>query len=286
MGKKLKNSICVFDLDNTLYDFIDFFGPAFRGMVSAVSKTTGVDKELLIESAKEVISDRGFTEYAFLIREMRIFSDYSIEQVGEIERVASGAFARVRNKRLKTYPDTEGTIKQLFDGGVKIAAVTNAPLYQAYRRLESLKLIKYFSLIVAVDNTVVPEYVKLKGNPEPWSKKDDLKTITFSRSLGKPNSHSYQVVIDETSDISEYWVVGDNVGRDLAPAAPLGFKTIWAEYGCNVDDKNYETVLQLTPTAIKKHEVAKSEYQPDYIISGAKELLSIIPHQEQFDMFS
>lgn len=281
----MESIACVFDLDNTLYDFIDFFGPAFRGMISAVSKSTTIDRDVLIENAKEVIANRGFTEYAFLIREMRVFSNYSSDELIEIERIASGSFSRVRKKRLKAYPHTDETIQKLYEGGVRIVAVTNAPLFQAYRRLEALKLLKYFSLIVAVDNTYVPDYVKLKGNAEPWLKKKDLTIITFDRALGKPNNHAYKMVIEAFPSSSEYWVIGDNVGRDLQPAALLGYKTIWAEYGCNVDEKNYDTVLQLTPSGIKKHEVAKSDYEPDYVVSHIGELLNLIPYKEQLDLF-
>ena len=281
----MESVVCVFDLDNTLYDFIDFFGPAFRGMIYAVSKSTNIDKDILIENAKEVIANRGYTEYAFLIREMRIFRDCSSEELTEIERIASGSFSRVRNKRLKPYPHVNETIHKLFEGGVQIAAVTNAPLYQAYRRLEALRLIKYFSLVVAVDNSHIPENVRLKGNAEPWLKNKKLTTITFNRSLGKPNNHAYKMVIETFPGSAEYWVLGDNIGRDLEPAALLGYKTMWAKYGCDVDQKNYQTVLQLTPEEIKKHEVAVSDYKPDYVVDDIVELLDLIPRKEQLDLF-
>ena len=34
--------LCAFDLDNTLYDFVGFFGPAYRGMLHALSKRSGL----------------------------------------------------------------------------------------------------------------------------------------------------------------------------------------------------------------------------------------------------
>ncbi|MBL0125344.1 MAG: HAD hydrolase-like protein, partial [Betaproteobacteria bacterium] len=137
----MKRVVCAFDLDNTLYDFVGFFGPAFRGMMAAISKKTAIPVDDLHAAAREVFQRRGFLEYAYLVREMSVFSAMDESEIASLEKLASGVFGRVRKKRLKTYSGIEETLRELHAGGIILAAVTNAPLYQAYRRLGSLRLI-------------------------------------------------------------------------------------------------------------------------------------------------
>jgi FMN phosphatase YigB (HAD superfamily) len=282
----MKNNVCVFDLDNTLYDFVDFFAPAFRGMITAISKKTKIDKDILIENAATVLNKYGFLEYPFLIREMHVFLNYNNDEILKLEKLASSVFGRIRKNRLVLYPDMERVISELYKGGIDIVAVTNAPLFQAYRRLEALKLIKYFSVIVAVDNIEIPEYIFIKGkSKEPWLKRNGLEIVTFRRSEGKPSEHPYKLLQKIKNEKKQLWVIGDNIGRDLEPASNLGFRTIWARYGCQIEKKNYDTVLNLTPPEVKKHEIAKSSYKPDYIIETPSELLNIIPYTKQLSLF-
>lgn len=282
----MKENVCIFDLDNTLYDFIEFFGPAFRGMVSAIAKKTNIDKEILIKDASEVLTKNGFLEYPFLIREMKCFEDFEEHNIKDLEKLAASVFGRIRNAKLNLYPQIDKVIDDLYRGGVTIVAVTNAPLFQSYRRLEALNLIKYFSVIVAVDNINIPMYVDIKGvSTEPWLKKNNLQTITFSRADSKPSIMPYKLLINHIGINKNYWVVGDNIGRDLKPANALNCKTIWAEYGCQVNQKNYDTVLELTPLSVKKHEIAESEYNPDFIAKSPNEILKIIPHYKQLSLW-
>ena len=280
----MPTTVCAFDLDNTLYDFIEFFGPAFRGMVSALSKHTGLDADDITSSAAKVILNKGFLEYAFLIREMPCFQDFDPDEIKALEKLASGSFARVRQKRLVVYPGVIEVLSSLYAGCVEIAAVTNAPLYQAYRRLEALKIVKFFSIIVAIENTSIPAYVLLKGNKEPWTQKKELKVVTFPRELGKPSAHPFILLRDSFPSGTALWTVGDNIGRDLLPAHTLGYKTVWAKYGCNVTEKNYSTVLALTPPAVKTHEIASSDYVPDHTAETPNDILNFIPFRQQMSL--
>ena len=58
--------VLITDLDNTLYNFVDFFGPAFRAMVHALSKTYGLDEVELVDEFKEVFAHTGTIEFAFM----------------------------------------------------------------------------------------------------------------------------------------------------------------------------------------------------------------------------
>lgn len=46
--------ILITDLDNTLYNWVDYFAPSFRGMVHAISREMNLDEEKIYSGFKEV----------------------------------------------------------------------------------------------------------------------------------------------------------------------------------------------------------------------------------------
>lgn len=279
------NTICAFDLDNTLYDLIDYYGPAFRGMISALSKITGLTKQELEESARKVYLARGFLEYPFVIREMHVFSELDGAQLYQLELLGQTVFNKVKKSRLKLYPDVEHVLRSLRQGGVKMIAVSNAPLYHAYKRVKQLHLSEFLDMIVACENLAIPPGVSIRANPEPWLSDASLLAISFPRAKGKPNIHPFALVQETFGTECQYWSIGDNVERDLKPAKRLGFQTIWARYGTKVDEKNYRTVLDLTCDDVLKHEIATSDYVPDFSIDKFADILEIVPYAKQLQLF-
>ena len=69
----MPRKLLITDLDNTLYNFIDFYAPAFRGMLHALSKKLNIDEDILKEEYRKVYSIRGSLEYAFSIQEIDLF---------------------------------------------------------------------------------------------------------------------------------------------------------------------------------------------------------------------
>ncbi len=57
-------TLLITDLDNTLYNWVDYFAPSFRGMAKALSREMGVSLDGLFEDFKEVFSRRGSLEYS------------------------------------------------------------------------------------------------------------------------------------------------------------------------------------------------------------------------------
>lgn len=268
--------LCALDLDNTLYNFIDFFGPAYRGMLHALSRKTLIDFESLNESAKEVIYKHGSIEYPLLVREMDVFKLLDDTHIKELEKLAVSSHGRVRRRLLKPYDGMKESLVRLRNSGAIIGAVTNASIYKAVRRLEALRLVNYFDYIVGVNEKKLPDDVARIGMKSPWEKYPRLKIIGLDESQKKPSTYPFQALIDAVPKKKYLYAVGDNIGRDLRPANLLGYRTIWAKYGCEVNTKNYETVLYLTPSVTKQHEIAVSDYKPDYIANSASDISDII----------
>ena len=95
--------LIITDLDNTLYNWVDYFAPSFRGMVHALSKKSGVEEDLLIQEFRHVYNRHRSIEYSFSVQELNVFKDKSSEEIQELIKTAKGAFSRVRGKKLELY---------------------------------------------------------------------------------------------------------------------------------------------------------------------------------------
>lgn len=251
-------------------------------MTSALSKATGIPVPEVVASAKAVLNEEGFLEYAFLVRRMRCFSSFEPQTILELEDLAGVVFRRIHDKRLTLYPTVAETLNILSDGGVFLAAVTNAPVYQAYKRLVFLKIAHHFKILIGIQNPNIPQGIELKANATPWP---DEKVRLITRELGKPSDYPYALLRSMFKDNVRLFSIGDSIERDLAPAAKQTYTTIWAKYGRRVDEKNYRTVLELSPKSVVSEELAVATYSPDHEIESAADIVSIVRPPRQLSLF-
>ena len=120
--------LLITDLDDTLYDWIGFFIPAFYAMLDELSNITYIDRVKLIREYKELHQKYGSVEYPFVTLELpSIKKKYSNLSVDELKKLLGEAFHRfnsVRKQRLKLYDGVLDTVKLLFEQGVTIIGYT------------------------------------------------------------------------------------------------------------------------------------------------------------------
>ena len=192
----------VFDLDNTLVDFMRM-------------------KEMAVESAVESMIDAGLSmpkEEAYTrifeiydrvgIEDQRVFDKFLQETLGKIDykMLAAGivAYRKAKEAALVLYPHVKHTLMELLKRGLRLAVVSDAPKLQAWTRLAQVGLHHFFEIVVAFEDSG-----ERKPSPRPFE-------ITLER-LG--------VKAEETI------MVGDWPERDITGAAKLGMTTVFARYG-------------------------------------------------------
>ena len=285
-----KQVVLVVDLDNTLYDFAAYFSPSFRAMVHVLSPRLEISEtDLTIQFAK-VFEQRGSLEYQFAVQELDCVRELPESVVVQLVHLASVAFGRTRRRRLRLYPHVRETLKWASEANVKICAVTNAPLYQAYRRIRDLGILKFFNAISSRDGTHIPEslgdFVRKRDSAmEILARKMD-RVATHSHSVLKPHDNLFLSVIDQWKTVDHtYYAVGDSIVNDLVPAHFLGMKTIWARYGTVIDPKDLQTMIAATPI---RNRPADSEmvrtFVPDCVIDDFGELLKLLPVPRQLPL--
>lgn len=192
----------IFDLDNTLVDFMLMKNQAIDAAVNAMRDAgLGLSTDEIRMRIDEIYKERGI-EFQNVFDELlyREFSkiDYKILSAGVI------AYRRAREAALVPYPHVTMTLIELSKMHMKLGVVSDAPAKEAWLRLCYLNFHYLFDAVVTFEDTGVR-----KPNPEPFRKILDLLHINHSEAL----------------------MVGDWAERDVVGAAQVGMKTIFAKYG-------------------------------------------------------
>lgn len=197
----------VFDLDNTLTDFMkmksDAIEAAIDGMIDA-----GLDlpRASLRPRIDAIYQARGL-EY------QQVFDDLLQEAFGTIDPKihASGivAYRKVR-AAMQLYPHVQLTLIELTKRGIRLGVVSDAPRAQAWLRVCSLGLQHVFDAVVTFEDTG-----ERKPSPAP-----------FRAVLAKLGVEP-----------GESLMVGDWAERDVVGGKSLGMKTVFARYGDTFDTK-------------------------------------------------
>jgi|TARA_B100001964_G_scaffold217686_1_gene257975 putative hydrolase of the HAD superfamily len=192
----------IFDLDNTLIDFLKMKKHSCRAAIDAM-----IGAGLNVEHDKAIKVLFGLYD-KYGLEEKTIFQKFLKKLTGKIDYkiLANGivAYRKVKTGFLEPYPNVDYVLLKLKGRGIKLGIVTDAPQLKAWVRLASMKLSNYFDVVVAFEDTK-----KLKPSKLPF--KAALKKLKL-----KPQ---------------ECLMVGDWPERDIKGAKAIGMKTCFARYG-------------------------------------------------------
>src|SRR5262249_37327991 len=130
--------VLITDLDNTLFDWIDYFAPCFRAMVHALAYATKLEEEEIYRQFKEVYTRMETAEYRYAMQELELYRSETPEMQKRLFRAGFVAFSRARKGRLQVYTTVPSTLQWLKQQGVVIIGVTNSWVVDAVARLRKL----------------------------------------------------------------------------------------------------------------------------------------------------
>ena len=141
----------IFDLDNTLVDFMTMKD---RAIDAAVHAMVDSGLEMTQAQAKEKINaiyKREGIEY------QQVFDGFLKDEYGEIDNkiISAGivAYRTAREAALKPYPKVFPTLIELIKLGIKLAIVSDAPSNEAWLRLSYLNFHHLFDVIITYDES-------------------------------------------------------------------------------------------------------------------------------------
>jgi len=192
----------MFDLDNTLVDFMKMKKGSCEAAVSAmVDSGLKIDKKKAMKVLFELYDRYGIEHnliFQKLVAKINKRIDYKILARG------INAYRNVQQGFLEPYPNVVSTLIKLREKGIKLAIVSDAPKLKAWIRLVELNLGDFFDHVVAFEDTR-----EHKPNPKPFLRALKLLNV-------KPD---------------EAMFVGDWPERDIKGAKRLGIRTVHARYG-------------------------------------------------------
>ena len=198
----------IFDLDNTLMDFMTMKENAIKAAVKAM-----IDAGLIMDPDKAqeelyAIYDKEGIEF------QKVFDNFLEQHLGYIDWkiLSSGvvSYRKAREASLVLYPHVNMTLTELLRKGLKLAVLSDAPRREAWLRLCYLQLQHTFDTVITFEDT---------GFRKPHQK-------PFRKVLS---------IIDV--EPNETLMVGDWPERDLVGAREVGMITVFARYGFSFDRK-------------------------------------------------
>lgn len=192
----------IFDLDNTLTDFMAAKEMAIRAAADAM-----IDAGLRVDP--QMIFDRIFALYEEMgIEHQRVFNRFLEEETGGVDdRVLAAAvvaYRRARESLLVPYPHVRPVLFSLLRQGYKLGVVSDAPRFEAWLRLCYLRLLHVFDVVLTHDDT---------GHHKP-------SPVPFEMALERLGVRPDQAVM-----------VGDWPERDIVGGLDAGLHTVYARYG-------------------------------------------------------
>ncbi len=200
----------IFDMDNTLFDFVAAKLHACRQVAEYVGRTDG-DRlfEYFLHGPHGFEHHENIKEY---LTDRRCFSE-------EIYRQCIHIYQQEKISALSPYPEIHRILEEVRSRTEKMAILTDAHRDNALLRLDRLNMRSYFDFIITADMTGTK-----KPAPEP-----------FRLALELLNTPAYETLL-----------IGDSIRRDIVPGKLLGMITAYAKYG----DRNIRSLEDCSPDIV------------------------------------
>ncbi|MBI4057230.1 MAG: HAD-IA family hydrolase [Elusimicrobia bacterium] len=192
----------IFDIDNTLMDFMRMKRAAVEAAVEAmIDAGLPVVKEEMVKKIFDVYWEEG-------VEDQNIFDKVFLKEFGQIDykTLAAGilGYRRAKEGHMTLYPHVHLTLTALMKLGIKMVIISDAPRLLAWLRIVQLGVHHYFDHVITWEDVGAK-----KPDPKPF-----LRALELLQT--KPE---------------ETLMVGDWADRDVAGAKNLKIKTAWAKYG-------------------------------------------------------
>lgn len=282
--------LVITDLDNTIYNWVDYYAASFRAMLDELVRTTGIEESRLKASFKRVHQRHRTSEYAFAIEELDVLADRDrglsvSERIAKYQR-AIHAFRRKRKETLKVYAGVVEALGNLRKSGRKIVAHTDAMMFYAVYRLQiQLGIAELFDgLFAPRDHGLPPGVVDtdVRYHEDPSRYRCVVPVHReLDPSVMKPDPRVLKSILSEFGVSAEEAVyVGDSQHKDVWMAQVCGVHDVLAKYGRGYDPDNWRLLVEIThwtdEDVARETKLASLEIKPTHTIDAFPEIVRVV----------
>ncbi|CAM4392750.1 HAD family hydrolase [Saccharibacillus endophyticus] len=199
--------VFIFDLDDTLYDELQFVKSGFRSVAAYLSEMYNVNSEEAYAFMLHVLEKEGRgAVFNKLLKEYRIFSSKNVRKCISIYRLHS--------------PD----------------------IHLSKEAEEVLEKLKNDSVYIVTDGNKVVQANKIRALDLDRKVKKSYITYRYGRIHSKPSPYCFLKIAEaEQVPYSQMVYVGDNPNKDFVGIKPLGIRTIQIRQGAFYDLPFFDT---------------------------------------------
>lgn len=252
MATGLASRIVIFDLDNTLYDWLRYFAPAFRGLCASLAEQSGVPRRELEAEFRTIFDAHGSVEYSFAVQKLpsllRLHPELHGAELVNRYWSAIELFQHRRRAQLRLYPGVEKGLASLGASRIQRVALTDGHAHHAQMRVRQLGLDRgLLDYVIARPNHPNDGDLSQIRRYEEDRYRANVVPLPTPDGLRKPNPELLLWVLDMfKASPAEALVVGDNLVRDVSMAQGAGIADCWAAYGVKYSPIDLCSLLSVT----------------------------------------
>lgn len=202
----------LFDLDNTLIDFLTFKKETAKAASAVMVKQGLPATELELYGKIFSVYDEKGIEYQKTFHDVIKPFDLEVNKAEKIQQAAILAYLHKKFDVLRPYPLVKPVLAKLRKE-YRLVIVTDAPRNKAWQRLVLTGLERSFDFVITHDDTMEK----------------------------KPHKSPFYLALEKLNLLAPACLfVGDNPERDLKGAGEVGMHTCWARYGSMRKKSDFE----------------------------------------------
>lgn len=234
-------SLVIFDLDNTLWDWVGIWHAAFSTLLEKVAAISELEPLLLKREFKAIHQKYGTAEYSYAIEELPALRAKHGDEANlrDLYDAAIQAMRDVRRPLLKPYPQVVETLETLKDRGCLLVGYTESLAYYSAFRLRQTGLDRVLDYLYSPADHVLPTNLTDEQKERHFQNYELRRTVHRHTPPGelKPNPKVLLDIIGEVGGTPEQSIyIGDSEFKDIATAKSANVTDVWAKYG--VAEKN------------------------------------------------
>jgi FMN phosphatase YigB (HAD superfamily) len=242
--------VLITDLDNTLWDWVHLWSASFTGLMNVLVEEGKLDRETLLDEAREIHQRHRTSEYFLLLDELPSVRGLAERDAARVKPVAIAAAQDARKEVLELYPKTLETLEKIRESGSLVVAYTESMAFATAQRIRKLDLDGVIQYLYSSPDHDFPNGASpkdLRRHSDDYYSLKQTEHRHVERGVIKPSAEILRKIMSDVGAEADRTVyVGDNLMKDVTMAQEAGVHDVLAKFGHASEKEEYELLRRVT----------------------------------------